>query len=714
VREPSLDPYRGFVAPEYRDKASLDLLRQAPRWLAAPLPAPRPFQRARVLKAELRRNGETVPVAVKAFGPQGWLRSRLARARGSKAARSWEVANALFERGIGTPRPIAFLERWAGGRLRESYFVTEFAETSSFHDELLNLFWNETQYDKLLNLMEVVARAVRAMHDAGVRHGDLGNQNIFVRRLGPETWGDVQFIDLNRGRVGGEMSMKERAFDLSRLTLPERVRETFSKMYFHDRFERGELPPEEFRRLERRFRRRFVFHTATRPLRHPIRFLRQRKLNREKLDYPAPKDYWIWDERSDQAISALGKRERMWQQSPLRILRLLWETLLAFRPTWNGYKRLEPLAYGQPVALSGRIGMTIRPRPATVERELELLARLGKIPVMLRFHRHESEDEWAFAASIVRRLHEAGHPVAIGLIQDRRAVMDRSLWKEFLEFVLERAAPHAEWAELGHATNRTKWGIWKLYDYQQLMKTFGDLKERYPDLKLMGPAVIDFEYPFTSATLARLPRDFRFDALSLHLYVDRRGSPENRQGEFSAIDKFILARSMAEHEPKLKDEVIVSEVNWFLRDPGGYAHPFAPYVSPEWPDWDVTEDVYADYMLRYYLHALCSGMIDRVYWWRLVAAPFGLIDDSTEPWRPRPAYDALARFLELFGEATFLERIDAGHDDLYVLRFDRGVVGFSAKGEAEYAPPFTFARCIDALGETKEGDALTGRPRYYL
>ena len=44
-------------------------------------------------------------------------------------------------------------------------------------------------------------------------------------------------------------------------------------------------------------------------------------------------------------------------------------------------------------------------------------------------------------------------------------------------------------------------------------------------------------------------------------------------------------------------------------------------------------------MIRYLLIALCSGMVERVYWRRLVARGFGLIDD-VEPgtWRPRPAF----------------------------------------------------------------------------
>jgi len=374
-----------------------------------------------------------------------------------------------------------------------------------------------------------------------------------------------------------------------------------------------------------------------------------------------------------------------------------------------------------PVELGGRVGMTISPTPETAEAELRLLEGLGRVPVLARYYAHETSRDWEFTTAQLRRLRDAGHAVAVALVQDRRAVREPERWAAFVREVLDGVGDCAEWVEAGHAINRVKWGVWSLAEYARLLRPLAEILPRHPGLRLMGPAVNDFEYHYVAAALGCLPRDLRFGALGLHLYVDRRGAPENRQGRYDALDKFVLARALARRSARCEDRVIVSEVNWFLKDPGGYAHPFAPYapIRPKAHEWDVDEDRYADYMLRYYLHALCSGMVDRVYWWRLVARPFGLVDEAPGGLRPRPAYEALRAFLQHFGASTFVERLPAD-EGVYLLRFlqpdgSEAVIGFDAFGERRAELPFAFAEALDATGAARaRPEVLTGRPAYFL
>jgi hypothetical protein len=355
--------------------------------------------------------------------------------------------------------------------------------------------------------------------------------------------------------------------------------------------------------------------------------------------------------------------------------------------------------------------MTVSPTPETAEREIALLHGLGRIPVLARFCAHEGSRERELLTAVLKELRAAGHEVAVALVQDRRSVRDPARWDDFVRAVLGGLQGIAEWVEPAHAINRVKWGIWSLAEYARLLEPFAGL----PAWKLMGPAVNDFELPFADAALGAA--GVRFDALSLHLYVDRRGAPENRQGPHDAAAKFALARELARRRGI--GRLVVSEVNWFLKDPGGYAHPFAPYAPsrPKAHEWDVHEDTYADYMLRYYLHAIRSGVVDRVYWWRLVARPFGLVDP--EGWRVRPAYDALRTFLAHFGASTFLGRLPSD-EGIYLLRFrqpagDEAVVGFSSMGERRVALPFAHEQALDALGGLgARPDVLTGRPTCYL
>ena len=710
--DPDLAPFTGAVAAGF--EPLLERLRDLPRLLAAPAPPRSPFARSRVVRIEVAGTA----LAVKAFPAQGPIRSRLARRYGSKARRSWDVAAALHQNGIGTPRPVAWLERWDRGRLAESYFVTEYAEAAStLHEELLNLFHDEFQFGKFLNLLDPVAAATRAMHDAGVYHGDLGNQNVFLRRLDPWTWGEVSFFDLNRGRAGAPLTMRERGRDLSRLTLPGRLRDAFFRMYFRERFFRNERPPRDFLRWERFARLRFAVHSATRPLRHPVKWLRRRAQKGVRGRYPGPRERWVWDERSDQPIGIDTKAERLRGRSPLASLKLAAAAAWTWPAVRRKYRRLLGECWRAPVAMKDRVAMTLHPAPETADRERELLAGLGPVPVLLRFYAHDAPADWDFTAGQARELRDAGHAVAIALVQDRRAVREPSRWAAFADHVLGAAGEVAEWCEVGHAVNRTKWGIWTRKEYGALWAPLARVRERHPRLKLMGPAVNDFEFHYVPASTAAMPRDARLDALSLHLYVDRRGAPESRQGAYSSLEKFALARAYAARCGRGAGGVVVSEVNWFLRDPGGYAHPFAPYASPDDPGWAVTEDDYADYMLRYLLLATCSGMVDRVYWWRLVAAPFGLVDDSGAAWSTRPAFDALRLFLREFGDATFLERLPSP-DDAYLLRFRRpagdAVIAW-ATGPRRMEIDFAWTRaCTATGGDVKRGGPLDlgGRPVY--
>ncbi|HEX5136309.1 MAG TPA: lipopolysaccharide kinase InaA family protein, partial [Planctomycetota bacterium] len=446
-------------------------------------------------------------LAVKSWKPLGLARSLLARRLGSAARRSFDVAKALHQKGIGTPRPVALLERWDRSRLVESYFVTEYAEGRTFHDELLRLLHEDKDLEKVLALMEPVAAGVRAMHDAGVMHGDLGNQNIYID--------PVRFIDLGRGRVRA-VSLRDRAFDVSRLTLPSKLLRIFLRMYWRERWFEGEGPPRAFLRWLSWYRRLFAWHTWTRPLRHPLRWARRRR----KHTYPAARDLWLWDPRSAQPVALLERRDRLFLRSGATALRIALATAPDYVPVKRAYRRLIGECYRKPVAMSDRIGMTVSPTRETWDKELPLLQGLGQLPVLARYYAHESEREWQFTTAALRALHADGWKVSVALVQDRRAVADPSRWDAFVKAVLGGLGGIAEWIEPAHAINRVKWGIWSLAEYERLLEPFAGMP------RVMGPAINDFELPHAAAAL----RARKFDALSLHLYVDRRGAPENRQG----------------------------------------------------------------------------------------------------------------------------------------------------------------------------------------
>lgn len=706
-------PYTGRIADAYCAPDLLARLAALPAVLASPEARLMTAGRNRNVRVELPLRGKTLAVMVKDFGAQLWLKDLRDHRRGSKAQRTWQAATHLASHGAGTPAPIGYLERWEGTRLRESYYVAEYQEgAETFREALLRLFdENPPQSTRFVGLLECVAAGVRAMHASGFQHSDLGNQNVLLRPEGPERWRDFMVVDLNRGRIRPSLSLRQRAHDLSRIELPSDLLQMLVEMYW-----RG-VPPRSLLRWVRLRRWLNGLWIRSRRWRHPVRHWRHMRSGAPSArDYPAPRDVWIWDAATAQPISALLRRDRARNYPASRPRRILADALRMAPAVWREYRALRREAYARPVDLAGRIGMALEPTPTTLERELALLAGLGRIPALVRFYHHDAPAQLRWRGELVHALQRAGHPVSVALVQDRRAVREPASWRRFVFEVLERVAGAVEAVEVGHATNRVKWGVWGFEDLRSLYAPLPELRARFPALRFMGPAMIDFEYPLLAAALREWPREVPLAALSHHLYVDRRGAPENPQDGFGAPEKFALGRAVARAAGI--DRFVVSEVNWPLRGAGAHAPIHAPYFPP-WRhagDVGVTEDEYADYLLRYLCLALGSGMVERVFWWRLAARGFGLVDDA-EPaaLRPRPAYRSLHYFLHLLGDSTMvaarLPERSGGRHGRYRFAFRRPGGEIVALTYA-HGPDLPFP-VADICGGTEDafGQPLAGPPR---
>jgi len=715
--------YRGETADAYRCEALLEELSTIRERVASADAIILDEGRNRNVRLALSAPDGPIDVVVKAFSWGSKSGSRISRSRGSKAHRTWRAACSLSASGVGTPPPIAFLERADGARYVEAYFISLYQDAvTSFTDELNNLFLNESTCEKFMALMQCVADAVRGMHRAGFQHNDLGNQNILLRRKGPCEWGDVQFIDLNRGRQREELTHRQRARDISRIYLPSDLLRVFMDMYWG-----GTPPADDFLTWQKHYRRRYAWHTATRRYRHPIRTWRARHTGSDTRTYPSEKDMWIWDERSAQPIVTMVSKDRSRYYPIWSHLKVAAATMASVVPVWRTYSSLRRNAYGLPIALKNRVGMAIEASPDTYERQFALLERLGPIPVFVRFYHHGTTRDWDFSADIVRQLRERGHDVSVAFVQNRDAVLFPDRWCSFVDHVLQQISTWIDTAELGHAINRVKWGLWGLPEYKRFIERTADVCARYPSVSFTGPAAIDFEYPCVLGALRCLPPRFRFAALSHHLYVDRRGAPENRQGRFSLLEKLALARAIASVSPACDDRLIISEVNWPIEGTGVYSPVGAPYVSPQvrLNDPSVSEDAYADFMLRYLLIATCSGLVERVYWWRLVARGFGLVDDSnSKEWIERPAFRMLAVFLQTLGDATFTGKKELAKGGVVGYFFEtdekqRRCLAYAVGDELLMGSPFASSDVRSALNEEMAVDAsgmvrVSSRPVYFF
>lgn len=714
--------YRGAIDDKWSaSDAEIAALGDVGRWVreAEAIPS---LGRHALARHSVYLGGREVVVAIKSFSRGSRWRDRYFRKVGSKAERSFLAAERLAGHGVGTPAPIAFLDHWQENRLIASYYLCEFEhEITSFRDELDRLYRDDPLCRRIMDLMATVASAIADMHDAGLCHRDLGNQNILLRRKGDDAWGDVQFIDLNRAHLADQLTVQQRARDISRIDLPSDFLRVFKCMYHRDQH-----PSDEFNRWEQHYRKRFAFHTATRKYRHPVREARARRAANAGDITPRGRDLWVWDDRSVQAVSTMQSRERHRYYPKSNHFHIARGVITSLAPVYRRYRDLLPGAFKKEVSIKGRLGIAVGTVPGNESKELPLFNAFGAVPALVRLYRHESDAANAATIEYARQLKQSGHSVFAALVQDRACVRDGAKWNAFVRRWLPSLSGVAEWIEVGHAINRVKWGVWDIRDYRTLLEPVLGVARDMGTFKVCGPAVIDFEYHYLAAALQSLPGAGCLDALSHLLYVDRRGAPENMQsGRFSTVEKLALAKAFAAWSGAVKDDrVIVSEVNWPLLDTGAYSPVCSPYVIPNshTNDPSVDEDTYANYMIRYIALALCSGFADAVYWWRLVAHGFGLVDDSQAAWRCRPAYDSFRTFATRLGNAVFRGAVKSPAG-IHAYRFsgtseDDTVLAWAHPAPMTFSIPFHFDALLDRSGrEIMSGGTtvkLTGAPVYFV
>jgi hypothetical protein len=117
----------------------------------------------------------------------------------------------------------------------------------------------------------------------------------------------------------------------------------------------------------------------------------------------------------------------------------------------------------------------------------------------------------------------------------------------------------------------------------------------------------------------------------------------------------------------------------------------------------VGEEEQANYLVRYYLLALGTGLVERVFWWRLIARGYGLISpESDGSLRRRPAWQALRTLIERIEGANFQGPLPAP-DGSYLYHFKHDehelVVGWSVSGNVRTTLPEPAFEAISRDGE---------------
>ena len=651
-----------------------------------------------IYAADFKTAADSVAVVVKQFSNQGWFKRLERRFRGSKAERSWRVAKELVGIGLATPEPILWVE--SDGLAGPSFFVArrleDAAEVRQFFRRL-NHEPDPAYFPDVDNLefLGRLGRLAREINDAGIVYRDLSMGNILVEEGDSDL--RLSLIDFNRARIGRRPGVYRRTRDICRLPVLRREhRAAFLEGYW------GSTPA--------RWSVRWWFYGLSvdayilkHSIKRRLKGLRIRRMHAHGGSHhphiPAAaadastRDRVVWDRLSDQPHQHATRGEKLMirlADSPahLRDLGVVASSAPRIR---NRYRELKETQYSVPTPFNG-IGLAIRPWPADPDAQLRGIEDLGVSRLLLRLHPWDMDhdEEERLAEGLAGR----GCDLAFAIPQNRDLVRDRARWRAVVEELGERFTPFGRQFQVGQAVNRSKWGVWTRAEYAEIYLEAAEILRRQPGVEVMGPAVIDFEFLALVALVdAKIP-DLRFDIVSSLLYVDRRGAPENRQMGLDTSDKVTLLRAIAETGRNSSERCWITEVNWPLWE--------GPH-SPAGKTVAVGEEEQADYLVRYYLLALGTGLIERVYWWRLIARGYGLISPASDgSLRRRPSWQAMRTMIDRLDGATFHGPLPAP-TGAYLYRFtrdgDETVVGWSVSPGVRAVLPRSAVEAVSRDGQ---------------
>jgi hypothetical protein len=415
---------------------------------------------------------------------------------------------------------------------------------------------------------------------------------------------------------------------------------------------------------------------------------------------------FAWNDLADQPHNVAPKKERLrhhFKHAGSYLALAAANAVLAV-PVLRRYRQYRKTMYRRPVNIGSPFAVSCSPAGERDDEVVESLAAAGirqtlvRVPSWKRAELSRYED-------FIRRLRGEGFDVVCALLQRRDDVLEPSSWEGFLADVFAGLSPLCLYFEVGHAWNRTKWGVWDHKEYITLAKAAVPLAARH-GARLVGPAVIDFEFHLYPPTL----RAVAFDKVSSLLYVDRSGAPENAQFGWTTAKKVALWKAVVDASLGKPRECWITEMNWPLEGAGEYSPaPGKPCVS---------EEDQANYLVRYFIICLASGLVERVYWWQLVSPGYGLIDSRERVWRKRPGYYALSQMAGLLEGSRFDGKDPAAGAEIFLFRKEgrEFAVCWTRAGAVEHEFVRAPVQIVDRDGQEKPAGSariwIEEKPQY--
>ena len=495
--------------------------------------------------------------------------------------------------------------------------------------------------------------SARRLHDAGCWHRDLTGGNLLVRFGADGRPGDLYLVDLNRARLGRPPSVSERLRDLSRLALFRPEHQELLLASYWGAPPTGPPAPASTSPATTASCWKNDAEAGARGARDRLKRLLLPRGTHAHIP-AAPAGPGCATRRSGTTSRTSRTSTRAARQAagaPRRPPRPRRGGVGGRRGAAADLAAL-PGAEGAPPRRAGRFlraGVCVRPGrrapgAARPDRGARRPPRAAAPPPLGGGPRAAEEE-------LARALHARGLEVTFALPQNRDLVRDPAAGAGRWRRSPPASPPTAATSRSGRRSTAASGG-WNVREYVELARAAEAVFRRLPGVELLGPAVIDFEYHVTAAVLNLRQPGFRFDAVSSLLYVDRRGAPETvRRGSTPWTRCCCCGRS---------PRPAARRAGRALLDHRGQLAAARGAAFAGRPRRGGRRRAQADYLVRYYLLTLGTGLVERVFWWQLVARGYGLVD-PTNPASPRlrPAFHALKTMVRELDGARLLAVLPA-------------------------------------------------------
>lgn len=152
-------------------------------------------------------------INVKSFAVPFFLKGIMYRYfRPSKAKRSFEYAKILEQKGIGTPKPIAYFENKNLLQLLDSYYVCDHLVPDLVFKDLFSREFKEEEL-----ILKQFAHFCFQLHESGIEFKDHSPGNTLIKKNASGNY-DYYLVDLNRMNFHENMDFETRMKNLARIT----------------------------------------------------------------------------------------------------------------------------------------------------------------------------------------------------------------------------------------------------------------------------------------------------------------------------------------------------------------------------------------------------------------------------------------------------------------------------------------------------------------